>query len=152
MQVVASNQDILRVVAVGIACFFNFFCPSQATILQLPRLFVKESAEAAALGAAEPAGARAAKPVAARAQLEGEEIKRLPQGGSLAVLGAGGRGLPPGGHRMVPAGHHHGEGKGGWRGRQASPFPPMCGLWGKRPNGPMPLRGKWLLLFCVCLG
>ena len=61
--------------------FFCFFCSSQATILQLPRLFVKDAAEApaaAAAGAAEVAGTRAAKPVAARAELEGE--KRLPEG------------------------------------------------------------------------
>ena len=49
-------------------------------ILQRPRLFVKDPAEAppAAAGAAEAAGARAAKPVAARAELAGE--KRLAKG------------------------------------------------------------------------
>ena len=60
--------------------FFYFFRPSHATILQLPCLFTKEVAEAAAAGAAEAAGARAAKPVAACAELEVEEIKRLPEG------------------------------------------------------------------------
>ena len=60
-------------------CFFYFF---QATILQLPRIFVKDDAQAAetAGGAAEAAGARPAKPVAARLELEGE--KRLPEGAS----------------------------------------------------------------------
>ena len=49
--------------------------------MQLPRLVVKEAAEAAgaaARGAGEAAGARAAKPVAARAELEGD--KRLLEG------------------------------------------------------------------------
>ena len=60
--------------------FFCFFCSSQATVLQLPCIFVKDPAEApaAAPGAAEAAGARAAKPVAARVELEGE--KRLAEG------------------------------------------------------------------------
>ena len=60
--------------------FLSFFCFSQATILQLPRIFVKDEAQApaAAPGAAEAAGARAAKPVAARVELEGE--KRLAEG------------------------------------------------------------------------
>ena len=50
--------------------------------MQLPRLFVKDEAQAAgaAGGAAEAAGARPAKPVAARVELEGE--KRLPEGAS----------------------------------------------------------------------
>ena len=62
--------------------FFCFFCFFQATILQLPRIFVKDDAQAAeaAGGAAEAAGARPAKPVAARLELEGE--KRLPEGAS----------------------------------------------------------------------
>ena len=61
--------------------FYYFFCSFQATILQLPHLFVEEAAEAAAAaatGAAQAAGAWAAKPVAARAELEGE--KRQPKG------------------------------------------------------------------------
>ena len=60
--------------------FFCFFCSFQATVSQLPRIFVKDPAEApaAAPGAAEAAGARAAKPVAARVELEGE--KRLAEG------------------------------------------------------------------------
>ena len=51
--------------------------------MQLPRLFVKDAAQAAeaAGGAAEPAGARPPKPVAARVEVEGE--KRLPEGASL---------------------------------------------------------------------
>ena len=59
--------------------FFCFFCFSQATILQLPRIFVKDEAQpaGAAGGEAEAAGARPAKPVAARVELEGE--KRLPE-------------------------------------------------------------------------
>ena len=59
--------------------FFCFFCFFQATILQLPRIFVKDDAQAAdaAGGPAEAAGARPAKPVAARLELEGE--KRLPE-------------------------------------------------------------------------
>ena len=62
--------------------FFCFFCFFQATILQLPRIFVKDDAQAAeaAGGAAEAAAARPAKPVAARLELEGE--KRLPEGAS----------------------------------------------------------------------
>ena len=50
--------------------------------MQLPRIFVKDDAQAAeaASGAAEAAGARPAKPVAARLELEGE--KRLPEGAS----------------------------------------------------------------------
>ena len=46
----------------------------------MPRIFVKDEAQApaAAPGAAEAAGARAAKPVAARVELEGE--KRLAEG------------------------------------------------------------------------
>ena len=62
--------------------FFCFFCFFQATILQLPRIFVKDDAQAAdaAGGAAAAAGARPAKPVAARLELEGE--KRLPEGAS----------------------------------------------------------------------
>ena len=50
--------------------------------MQLPRIFVKDDAQAAeaAGGAAEAAGARPAKPVAARLELEGE--KRLPEGAS----------------------------------------------------------------------
>ena len=50
--------------------------------MQLPRLFVKDDAQAAeaAGGAAEAAGVRPAKPVAARVELEGE--KRLPKGAS----------------------------------------------------------------------
>ena len=62
--------------------FFCFFCFFQATILQLPRIFVKDDAQAAeaAEGAAEAAGARPAKPVAARVELERE--KRLPEGAS----------------------------------------------------------------------
>ena len=62
--------------------FFCFFCFFQATILQLPRIFVKDDAQAAdaAGGAAEAAGARPAKPVAARLELEGEN--RLPEGAS----------------------------------------------------------------------
>ena len=50
--------------------------------MQLPRIFVKDDAQAAeaAGGAAEAAGARPAKPVAARVELEGE--KRLPEGAS----------------------------------------------------------------------
>ena len=50
--------------------------------MQLPRLFVKDEAQAAgaARGAAEAAGARPAKPVAACVGLEGE--KRLPEGAS----------------------------------------------------------------------
>ena len=62
--------------------FFCFFCFFQATILQLPRIFVRDDAQAAeaAGGAAEAAGARPAKPVAARLELEGE--KRLPEGAS----------------------------------------------------------------------
>ena len=50
--------------------------------MQLPRIFVKDDAQAAeaAGGAAEAAGARPAKPVAARPELEGE--KRLPEGAS----------------------------------------------------------------------
>ena len=50
--------------------------------MQLPRIFVKDDAQAAeaAGGAAEAAGARPAKPVAARWELEGE--KRLPEGAS----------------------------------------------------------------------
>ena len=62
--------------------FFCFFCFFQATILQLPRILVKDDVQAAeaAGGAAEAAGARPAKPVAARLELEGE--KRLPEGAS----------------------------------------------------------------------
>ena len=62
--------------------FFCFFCFLRATILQLPRIFVKDDAGAAeaAGGAAEAAGARPAKLVAARLELEGE--KRLPEGAS----------------------------------------------------------------------
>ena len=50
--------------------------------MQLPRIFVKDDAQAAeaAGGAAEAAGARPAKPVAARLELEGK--KRLPEGAS----------------------------------------------------------------------
>ena len=50
--------------------------------MQLPRIFVKDDAQAAeaAGGAAEAAGARPAKPVAARLELEGEN--RLPVGAS----------------------------------------------------------------------
>ena len=50
--------------------------------MQLPRLLVKDEAQAAgaAGGAAEAAGARPAKPVAARVELEGG--KRLPEGAS----------------------------------------------------------------------
>ena len=50
--------------------------------MQLPRLFVKDEAQAAgaARGGTEAAGARPAKPVAARVELEGE--KRLPEGES----------------------------------------------------------------------
>ena len=50
--------------------------------MQLPRLFVKDEAQAAgaAGGAAEAARARAAKLVAARVEVEGE--KRLPEGAS----------------------------------------------------------------------
>ena len=59
---------------------FYFFRISRATILQLPHLFTKEVAKAAAARTAEAPGARAAKPVAARAEPEGEEIKRLPEG------------------------------------------------------------------------
>ena len=68
-----------RVIAVVISCFFYFVCFFQATILQLPHLFVKEAAKAAAAGEAKATGARAAKPVAARAELEGEEMTRLPE-------------------------------------------------------------------------
>ena len=62
--------------------FFCFLCFSQATILQLPRIFAKDEAPPAGVagGAAEAAGARPAKPVAARVELEGE--KRLPEGAS----------------------------------------------------------------------
>ena len=62
--------------------FFCFFCFFQATILLLPRIFVKDDAQAAeAAGrAAEAAGAWPAKPVAARLELEGE--KRLSEGAS----------------------------------------------------------------------
>ena len=50
--------------------------------MQLPRLFVKDEAQAAeaAEGAAEAAGGRPGKPVAARVEPEGE--KRLPEGAS----------------------------------------------------------------------
>ena len=50
--------------------------------MQLPRLFVKDDAQAAeaAGGAAEAAGARPAKPVAAHVELQWE--KRLPEGAS----------------------------------------------------------------------
>ena len=52
----------------------------EATILHLPRIFVKDEAKApaAAPGVAEAAGARAAKPLAARVELGGE--KRLAEG------------------------------------------------------------------------
>ena len=63
--------------------FFCFFCFSQATIMQLPRIFVKEDEAqpaGAVGGAAEAAGARPARPVAARGELDGE--KRLPEGAS----------------------------------------------------------------------
>ena len=76
------NLVIAGVIARVIACFFCLFCFLQATILQLPRIFVKDDAQAAeaAGGAAEAAGARPAKLVAARLELEGE--KRLPEGAS----------------------------------------------------------------------
>ena len=70
-------------------CFFNFFRPAQATIVQLPGLFTKELPEAIAAGAAKAAGARAAKPVAARTELRGEEIKRLPDGAAGRWGGGG---------------------------------------------------------------
>ena len=59
------------------ALFFRFF---QATIMQLPRPFVKDEAQAAgAAGRAEEAArARPTKPVAAPVELDGE--KRLPEG------------------------------------------------------------------------
>ena len=63
-----------------VACFFWFFRPSQPTILQLPRLFTKEVAEATAAQAAQAAVARAAEPPAAPPGLEGEEIKKLAEG------------------------------------------------------------------------
>ena len=58
--------------------FFCFFCFFQATILQLPRIFVKDDAQAAdaAGGAAAAAGARPAKPVAARLELEHQGTTR----------------------------------------------------------------------------
>ena len=76
---------MVGVIAGVITCFLLlFFCAfpphSQATVLQLPRLFTKEVAEVGAATAAGAAGARAAKLVAARADLELEEIKKLGEG------------------------------------------------------------------------
>ena len=70
--------------------FFCFFCFFQATILQLPRIFVKDDAQAAeaAGGAAEAAGARPAKPVSALAkaeQVQGNTQRALDQALNLAA-------------------------------------------------------------------
>ena len=84
--------------------FFCFFCSSQATVLQLPLIFVTDRAEApaAAPGAAEAAGARAAKPVAARVELEGE--KRVAEGEAWRLGGPADEACRMGGtgwHRQV---------------------------------------------------
>ena len=116
-------------------------------------LFVKEAAEATAAAAAEAAGARAAKPVAPRAELEGEEIKRLPEGVAWRCGGAGRRGLRAVGDRMVPAGHHHGKGGGGgWRGRPTSPSPPVCGLGGGTAKWPNVAEGETAAAFFCLFG
>ena len=72
-------------------------------------------------------------------------------GGNLAVGAAGARGLPDGGDRMVPPGHHHGEG-GGVERETNFTLPSYLWVRGRRPNSRILLRGKWLRLCCVCLG
>ena len=64
--------------------FFGFFCAFpphlEATVLELPRLFTKavaDAAAAAAKGVAGAIGTRAAKTVAGPADLEVEDIKKL---------------------------------------------------------------------------
>ena len=131
--------------------FFCFFCFFQATILQLPRIFVKDDAQAAdaAGGAAEAAGARPAKPVAARLELEGE--KRLPEGASWRFGEPGDEACRMGGtewYRQVTIT----EKEGGVERKTNLTLPPMRGFGGKRPSGRKPQRGKRLRLFCVCLG
>ena len=135
--------------------FFVFFCSSQATILQLPPLFVKEADEAAAAagagGAAEATRTRAAKPVAARAELEGD--KRLPERAAWR------RGEPAdeacrmggtGWYRQVTIT----EKEGGVERKTNLTLPLHVWVGGEttKPNGRMLQRGKRLRLFCVCLG
>ena len=109
--------------------FFCFFCFFQATILQLPRIFVKDDAQAAeaAGGAAEAAGARPAKPVAARLELEGE--KRLPEGASWRWGEPGDEACRMGGtgwYRQVTITEKEGGG-----GEEDQPHPPLlCVGWG----------------------
>ena len=109
--------------------FFCFFCFFQATILQLPRIFVKDDAQAAdaAGGAAEAAGARPAKPVAARLELEGE--KRLPEGASWRFGEPGDEACRMGGtgwYRQVTITEKEGGG-----GEEDQPHPPLlCVGWG----------------------
>ena len=112
--------------------------------MQLPRIFVKDDAEAAeaAGGAAEAAGARPAKPVAARLELEGE--KRLPEGASWRWGEPGDEACRMGGtgwYRQVTITEKEGGG-----GEEDQPHPPLlCVGWGGTRGGPkIVLRvGPW---------
>ena len=121
--------------------------------MQLPRLFVKDPAEAppaAAAGVAEAAGAQTTKPVAARAELEGE--KRLADGASwrwrepadeACRMGGTGR------YRQVTITE-----KEGGVGEEDQPHPPLvCVGWGgKGQMAESRCGGNGCDFFCVCLG
>ena len=120
--------------------------------MQLPRLFVKEAAEASSAargGAAEAARARAAKPVAARAELEGE--KTLPEGAAWRWGEPADEACRTGGTRWYWQVTIT-EKEGGVERKTNLTLPSYVWVGGKRPNGRMLLRGKLWWFFCVCLG
>ena len=52
---------------------------------------------------------------------------------------------------MVPAGRHHGEAGGGWRGRPTSPSSPMW-VWGETAKWPNAAEGETVAAFLCLFG
>ena len=145
------NLVIAGVIARVIACFFRFFCFFQATILQLPRIFVQDNAQAAeAAGrAAEAAGARPTKPTAARFELEGE--KRLPQGASWRWGEPGDEACRMGGtgwYQQVTII----EKEGGVERKTNLTLPSYVWVWGETAKWPNAAEGETVAAFLCLFG
>ena len=69
----------------------------------------------------------------------------------MAVGRAGGRGLPDGGDRMVPAGHHHGEG-GGLERKTNLTLPPYVWVGGRTAKWPNAAEGETVAAFLCLFG